>query len=539
MKRRPGCHLVNDKRGEVVSAGPALGSLVWLGSRNLLRLTPRTQRRSKIHEMDLSLVWTLLMCAAWVPLSATAQVDFSTKGPFPAQNMILLDQKTPRELGLVDAPILADVWGWTDPENGEEYVIVAADAVHTPFPITGVAQAPLVYNPVGGVAFARLSPSGEILPLGVWRHPTVTRTDHGDVQVFANHAYVTGESPGYGLVIFDLTKLRGRSPCDSPEACNDPGLNDVPGFAVVRTLLRDTSGGEVEMSRGHNLTIDEESGFMAIHAANTFKEDRQGKTRARSTKILKIDPADPTNPILLADLNRSSHDGWITRYHGPDLDHQGKILLFLANGYKHEVIQINSTEIFHNPKNGPSIYQLTDADGTIHIQKLSQLVTYENDDFGHQLAVSADHRYIFFNDETQVETPGPARQIVFDISDLKRPRELFQCFYSVESVSHDGYVVGNHLFSGNYTSGLRVVDVSDVTGSMCVGGFLNEIAYIDTEPRLNSFADVLTFDAGMGVTLQSFSDFAGVWGNYPFFKSGIIVASDFLNGLFSVKLDLP
>jgi len=479
------------------------------------------------------------LCALLKPEPALAQVDFSTPGPFPVKDMVLLDQKTPRELGLIDAPILADLWGWTDPENGEEYVIVAADAVHVPFPISGVEQAPSAYDPVGGVAFARLSPDGVILPLGVWRHPTVTQTDHGDVQVFANHAYVTGESPGYGLVIFDLSKLRGREPCGSPEECDDPGLNDVPGFAIVKTSLSDGSGREVGMSRGHNLTIDEESGIMAIHAANTFKEDRQGKTRARSTKILKIDPADPTNPVLLADLNRSSHDGWIARYHGPDIEHQGEILLFLANGYKHEVIQINDTEIFHNPKNGPSIYQLTDADGTFHLRKLSQLVTYENDDFGHQLALSDDHRYIFFNDENQVQTPGPARQIVFDISELKRPRELFQCFYSVESISHDGYVAGNRLFNGNYTSGLRVVDVSDVEGSMCVDGHLDEVAYIDTEPRLNDFSDVLTFDVGMGVTLESYSDFAGVWGNYPYFQSGIIIVSDFFNGLFAVRLDLP
>jgi hypothetical protein len=95
------------------------------------------------------------------------------------------------------------------------------------------------------------------------------------------------------------------------------------------------------------------------------------------------------------------------------------------------------------------------------------------------------------------------------------------------------------LFNGNYISGLRVVDVSDVEGSMCAAGRLNEVAYIDTEPRLNSFADVLTFDVSPDVTLQSYSDYAGVWGNYPYFKSGFVAMADFFNGLFSVKLDLP
>jgi len=93
------------------------------------------------------------------------------------------------------------------------------------FLILGGDRVSSAYNPVGGVAFARLTPQGDILPLGVWRHPTVSQLDYGDVQVFANHAYVTGESPGYGLVIFDLTQLRGRTPCPSPEDCADTGLN--------------------------------------------------------------------------------------------------------------------------------------------------------------------------------------------------------------------------------------------------------------------------------------------------------------------------
>jgi hypothetical protein len=43
----------------------------------------------------------------------------------------------------------------------------------------------------------------------------------------------------------------------------------------------------------------------------------------------------------------------------------------------------------------------------------------------------------------------------------------------------------------------------------------------------------------MGVTLESDSDFAGVGGNCPYLQSGIIAVSEFLNGLFAVKLELP
>ncbi|MCZ6861660.1 MAG: choice-of-anchor B family protein [Alphaproteobacteria bacterium] len=482
----------------------------------------------------------LFAMATASPDRAAAQADFSTSGPFDTHNMTLLDQKSPRELGLTDLSIVADIWGWTDPLNGEEYIIAAADAHNVPRVIEGADQAAALYQPIGGVVFARLAGDGEILPLGVWRHPDLAQTDHGDVQVYANHAYVSGEAPGYGLVIFDLTLLRERTPCLSPEDCAGPALNDLPDFAVVKTSLSDLKGRQVSINNSHNLTIDEASGFMAIHAADTAKDATQRKRRALSTKVLKINPGDPRNPVVLTDLNRYSHDGVITRYHGPDPAHQGKIIMALANGYKHFVGLVNVTEFVQNPKNGPSIYQLTEVDGeTVGIKKLSRLTTYAGDEFGHQLALSEDHRYIFFNDETQMQGALSARQIVFDIAALKVPEEIFQCFYDVETGTHDGYVAGGLLFNSNYTSGLRVVDVGDVEGSLCRDDLLNEVAYIDTEPRLNSFSDVLQFKLSDDVTLQAFSDFSGTWGNYPFFASGTIVVSDFFNGIFAVTLDLP
>jgi choice-of-anchor B domain-containing protein len=486
-----------------------------------------------------------ILTACLIALAAAGQafaddLDFSYSGVFPASNITLADRKTPSQLGFTDGPIMADLWGWTDPDDGREYIIATADAVHAPSAISGAEQAALIHQPMGGVAFARLNPEGEIQPLGVWRHPDIPLTDHGDVQVFANHAYVSGEAVGYGLVIFDLTLLRNRVPCTSATDCANTLLNAVNGFAVVKTTLTDTSGRAVSISDSHNLTIDETSGLMAIHAAGTFKEAAQGKRRERSTKILRIDPANPKDPLLLHDLRKASHDGLIVRYWGPDTAHQGKRILLLANGYKHTFVAANFIEVFNNPKNGLSIFQLTKPDGeTLDIKQISRVITYDNDDFGHQLALSEDHRYAFFNDEAQTGQGGSARQIVYDVQSLKKPFVDFQCFHIEESVSHDAYVLGDYLFSGNYTSGLRVTDISSAENGMCIQGRLNEIAYIDTEPRLNKITDELTFEIAPGVVLKSFSDFAGVWGNYPYFESGFIIVSDFFNGVFAVRLDMP
>jgi choice-of-anchor B domain-containing protein len=172
-------------------------------------------------------------------------------------------------------------------------------------------------------------------------------------------------------------------------------------------------------------------------------------------------------------------------------------------------------------------------------QKLSQQITYANDDFGHQLALSQDQRYVFFNDEAQTVPGNPARQIVFDFKSLSKPVALYQCLYPVDSITHDAYVVGKCLISGNYASGLRVVDISAVETTTCVGGEVNEVAWIDTEPRLNAISDQLVFGIAPDVTLNSTAPFAGIWGNYPYFKSGFIVVSDFYNGIFSVKIAIP
>ena len=89
-------------------------------------------------------------------------INESQKYTLPFTRMVLLDQKTPRELGFDDVPILSDIWGWTDPMDGTEYAIVASDARHVPFPISGEDQVASLYEPIGGVAFARMSPGGEI-----------------------------------------------------------------------------------------------------------------------------------------------------------------------------------------------------------------------------------------------------------------------------------------------------------------------------------------------------------------------------------------
>jgi hypothetical protein len=75
------------------------------------------------------------------------------------------------------------------------------------------------------------------------------------------------------------------------------------------------------------------------------------------------------------------------------------------------------------------------------------------------------------------------------------------------------YVRGDLLFEANYSSGLRVFDVSDPLEAA-------EVAFFDTRPEDDEPL------------------YVGLWSSYPFFPSGTIIGSDRQRGLFVWRLDL-
>jgi hypothetical protein len=74
------------------------------------------------------------------------------------------------------------------------------------------------------------------------------------------------------------------------------------------------------------------------------------------------------------------------------------------------------------------------------------------------------------------------------------------------------YVVGNYVYQSNYSSGLQVLDLSDIAN-----GNLTQTAYFDTYPANNN------------------ASYNGSWSNYPFYNSGVIAVSGIDEGLFILK----
>jgi len=94
------------------------------------------------------------------------------------------------------------------------------------------------------------------------------------------------------------------------------------------------------------------------------------------------------------------------------------------------------------------------------------------------------------------------RTLVFNISDLDNIVLHMEYEGETSSVDHNGYVIGDKYYLANYSSGLRVVDISDIEN-----GNMTASSYFDTYPSNNN------------------ANYSGTWNVYPFFESGNIVIS--------------
>ena len=182
-----------------------------------------------------------------------------------------------------------DSWGWTDPDNGNEYALIGTTT---------------------GSAFVDITnPSN---PIFLGSLPTATNNSlWRDIKVYNNHAFIVSEAAGHGMQVFDLTRL--RTVANPPET-----------FTADATYT--------EFGNAHNIVINEESGFAYIVGSNTY---------SGGPHFVNIQ--DPTNPIAAGGYagNTYSHDAQVVTYNGPDTDHTGKEILIGSN--TNEVVIVDVT----------------------------------------------------------------------------------------------------------------------------------------------------------------------------------------------------
>ncbi|HEX7049350.1 MAG TPA: choice-of-anchor B family protein [Longimicrobiales bacterium] len=348
---------------------------------------------------------------------------------------------------------LNDIWGWTDPETGHEYALVGRT--------DGTAFVDIT-DPENPVYVGDL-PRTEGSPESSWR----------DIKVYKDHAFIVADAAGeHGMQVFDLTRLR-----------------EYAGQPI--TFDPDTTYHRIHSA--HNIAINTETGFAYPIGSSSGGETCGGG-------LHMIDIRDPENPVFagcFADPQTGragtgySHDAQCVVYHGPDQDYQG-----------HEIcIGFNETAV--------SIADVTDKKNPIAVSRVS----YPNVAYTHQGWFTEDQRYLYMDDELDELQGGASktRTLIWDLTDLDDPQLLAQHLGTTAATDHNLYIRGNLMYQSNYSSGLRILDISDPANPVEVG-YLDVAPYAANEPG-----------------------FHGSWSNYPFFESGVIAVSGIEQGLFLIR----
>jgi len=142
---------------------------------------------------------------------------------------------------------------------------------------------------------------------------------------------------------------------------------------------------------------------------------------------------------------------------------------------------------------------------------LLQYIPYSNSAYCHQCWPSPDMHWLYLDDELDDQNFGFTCQTrVFDISNPLSVSFVTTFTNGNTSIDHNQYTKDTRIFQANYRSGLRVKSTSNPgTPTAPV-----ETAYFDTWPEDDN------------------TQFNGLWNNYPYFPSGVVIGSDIEKGLF-------
>ena len=384
----------------------------------------------------------------------------------------------------LDTQEASDMWGWVDPTNDREYVIIGK---------------------TNGVAFYDITDPEYPVHVASMDNTSPVQLLWHDIKVFDDHAFIVSESNGHGMQVVDLTRLRGLDGTEGPEQ-----------------LLPDTV--YPLANAAHNLALNEDSGMAYIVGANTgLVATDQCRSGLHIVDVnipiapvfagcyaLDGGPGTAANAVGLntptvAGVRSSAayvHDAQCVTYAGPDTDYTGSEICVL---YAEDRVVI--------------------VDATIPAVPLTVAsFTYPDATYTHQGWFTEDHAYILFNDELDEEAFDEAgnvdprtRTMITDLTDLDNPGEPMIHRHDNTNIDHNLYTHDGAVYQSHYSEGLRVSDLDRIAE-----GVLEEVAFFDVHPD----DDDQQYPA---------PTFHGTWSNYPYFPSGTVAISGY-EGLWLVEL---
>jgi choice-of-anchor B domain-containing protein len=337
-------------------------------------------------------------------------------GEFPCSKIDLLSFIPSADLG---GTFINDIWGWTDPQTGADYVLVGA---------------------IEGLAVVDISDPKRPVVLGLLpTHSTAGGDLWRDVKVYADHAFVVSENEGHGMQVLDLRPLRDLDRSTTPVTFSETAHYD--GFEDA-----------------HNIAINEDSGYAYVVGSDTCAGGPH-----------MVDISDPANPAFAGcfDDHGYTHDTQCVIYQGPDADYAGSEICFGSNA------NFDGTPFF----NTLSIADVTDKSSPVGIANAEY--PGSEDGYSHQGWLTPDHSYFLQGDELdELFFRNNTRTRIWDVRDLDNPNVIGVFENSTTSIDHNIYVQGRFAFASNYTSGLRVYDIKNIAS-----GELSETAYFDVYPE--------------------------------------------------------
>jgi choice-of-anchor B domain-containing protein len=417
----------------ILSVALIAGGAVATANPTASEIDPTLAAHQRIHEHKKA---RAINTSGDLPAERLSDVacEDGTAGPFPCDGIDLLsfvpyDEFAGEELSIT--PGISDIWGWTDGETGDEYVIL------------GVSN---------GVQFFRVTDPANPVDLGKLPNHAAVQLIWHDIKVYEDHAYIVSESNPHGMKVFDLTRLRG---VEQARTWTDDFIYPLTSAA-------------------HNLNINEDTGYAYLVGGNAglVVPDQC------LSGLHMVDLSQPKLPVFagcyaeeggpgtgasvvggpVADSSPAAyvHDTQCVLYQGPDERYTDREICF--NSAEDKVV-------------------IADVTDKLAPQTLG-ILTYDNTAYTHQGWLTEDHAYFLMGDELDEQDFGvPTRTLILDVTDLENPTLAGEHLHETPSIDHNMYTLDGLVYQSNYTAGLRVLDTVDVAD-----GSLTEVAFFDTYP---------------------------------------------------------
>lgn len=275
-----------------------------------------------------------------------------------------------------------------------------------------------------------------------------------DMKTYRHYAYNVNESGG-GMQIIDLSQI-------------DPPTRTVTLVgALTQSGLQDA----------HTLAVNADSGYIYLCGSNLG-----------GGRLVAVSLADPAAPVIAGQAIDAVYV------------HAAQVVSYTSGPYAGREIAFCYC--------GSAGLKILDVTNKANMFTISTAV-YPHLAYCHQGEITEDRRYVLIDDELDENNGFVATTTTYvvDVQDLMNPQYVTSFTNGRQSIDHNQMIRGNYTYQANYTTGLRIYDISDVTNA-------REVGFYDTYP----YSNALGFD--------------GAWGVYSRLPSGVVLVSDMQGGLF-------